>query len=116
MALAATVYMCLLGKGGIRKVADLSFQKAHHAAQKLDSIPGYSVIGNHSFFNEFILKCPEPVELINEHLLDHGILGGFDLGCEYPSLANHMLIALTEMNHKDEIDALCNILQEVHND
>lgn len=112
MALASTVYMSLLGKAGIRQVADLCYQKAHYAAQQLGNVPGFAVLNNHEFFNEFILKCPQPVEEINTHLLDHGILGGYDLGCEYPGLANHMLIAVTEMNPKEDIDMLCQVLQE----
>lgn len=116
MALASTVYISLLGKSGIRQVADLCYQKAHYAASRLSKVPGYSVLNGKPFFNEFILKCPQPVEEVNIHLLDHGILGGFDLGCEYPNLANHMLVAVTEMNTKEDIDMLADVLQEAHHD
>ena len=54
-----------------------------------------------------------PVEDINQHLLDYDILGGLDLGQVYPSLQNHMLIAVTEMNSRDEIDQLCDVLKEI---
>ena len=50
---------------------------------------------------------------INAHLLEHGILGGYDLGQDYPALKDHMLIAVTEMNTKDEIDVLVEVLSEV---
>ena len=46
-------------------------------------------------------------------MLDHGILGGYDLGQDYPSLANHLLVAVTEMNSKEEIDTLVEILKEM---
>ncbi|MCZ7553007.1 MAG: hypothetical protein M5U05_10555 [Anaerolineales bacterium] len=49
-------------------------------------------------------------------LLDEGILGGYDLGNDYPELANHMLIAVTEMNSRDDIDLLVDVLAEVSND
>ena len=68
------------------------------------------------FFNEFVVNCPEPVSEINDHLLEHGILGGYDLAQDYPNLGNHMLIAVTEMNTRDEIDALVGVLSEVSND
>jgi glycine dehydrogenase subunit 1 len=116
MALASTVYLSLLGKQGIHQVADLCYQKAHYAAKQLSKVTGYSVVAGQEFFNEFALKCPQSIEEINLHLLDHGILGGFNLGCEYPTLANHMLIALTEMNTKEDIDMLCEVLQEASHD
>ncbi len=62
------------------------------------------------------LKCPTSVEHINAHLLEAGILGGYDLGQDYPELADHMLIAVTEMNTKDDIDLLVDVLAEVSNE
>jgi len=59
-----------------------------------------------------VVCCPGPVEEINMHLLNHEILGGYDLGKDYPQLKNHMLVAVTEMNTREEIDALCEVLQE----
>lgn len=116
MMLAATVYLSLLGKQGLKKVAELCYHKAHYAAQEIAKIPGYEVIGNQPFFHEFVVKCPAPVEDINFHLLEHGILGGYDLGHDYSALSEHMLIAVTEMNSRQEIDALCTVLKEASND
>jgi glycine dehydrogenase subunit 1 len=113
MALAATVYLSLLGKTGLRQVSELCYHKAHYAATEMAKVKGYEVITKSPFFNEFVVKCPQEVEDINVHLLDHGILGGYDLGKVYPSLKDHMLIAVTEMNHKEDIDQLCAILNEV---
>jgi glycine dehydrogenase subunit 1 len=113
MALAATVYLSLLGKTGLRQVSELCYHKAHYAAGEIAKVKGYEVITKSPFFNEFVVKCPQEVEDINVHLLDHGILGGYDLGKVYPSLKDHILIAVTEMNHKEDIDQLCAILNEV---
>ena len=114
MALAATIYMSLIGKNGFKKVAELCYQKAHYAAEKINAIPGYSVKFNTvPFFHEFVVKTPRPVQDINMHLLDHHILGGLDLCDYYPDLKDHMLIAVTEMNTKDDIDMLCDVLSEV---
>ncbi len=112
MALAATVYMSLLGKSGLQKVAELCYQKAHYAASRISEIEGYKVIAQHPFFHEFVVECPRPVAEINEILLDYDILGGYDLGKEYPSLNRHMLVAVTEMNAREDIDELCDALQE----
>lgn len=114
MALASTVYMSLLGKQGLKKVAELCYQKAHYAAEQINAIPGYSVkFLETPFFHEFVVKCPKPVQDINMHLLDHHILGGYDLGDCYPSMKDHMLIAVTEMNTREEIDMLAEVLEEV---
>ncbi len=113
LALTATVYMSLLGKQGLRQVSELCYHKAHYAAEKLNQIEGYSVCIDQPFFNEFVLCCPRPVEEINAHLLNHGIIGGYDLQKEYPSLPDRMLIAVTEMNSRDDIDLLAEILEEV---
>jgi glycine dehydrogenase subunit 1 len=116
MALAATVYMSLLGKHGLRQVAELCYHKAHYAAKSIAALPDYKLWSVAPFFNEFVVRCPHPVEEINLHLLDHGILGGYDLGRDYPELANHMLIAVTEMNTKEEIDFLAETLEEASHD
>jgi glycine dehydrogenase subunit 1 len=68
------------------------------------------------FFHEFALCVNQPAEEVNAHLLEHGILGGYALGQDYPALKNHLLIAVTEMNTKEEIDTLVDILSEVNHD
>jgi glycine dehydrogenase subunit 1 len=113
MALASTVYMSLLGKNGLRQVAELCFHKAHYAAKEIANLPGYSLWSSTPFFNEFVIGTPSPVSEINDHLLDHDILGGYDLSQDYPDLNQHMLIAVTEMNTRDHIDRLVEVLSEV---
>jgi glycine dehydrogenase subunit 1 len=112
IALASAVYMSLLGKHGLRQAAELCYQKAHYAAQQIAALPGYALWGSAPFFHEFVVRCPRPVEDLNAHLLEHGILGGYELGEDYPELDQHMLIAVTEMNTKEEIDALVAVLGE----
>jgi glycine dehydrogenase subunit 1 len=116
LALAAAVYLSVLGKTGLRQVAELCYHKAHYAAQQITKIEGYELCFEAPFFHEFSVCCPKPVEQINSHLLDHGILGGYDLGQDYPALKDHMLLAVTEMNTKEEIDALVEALKEAHHD
>jgi glycine dehydrogenase subunit 1 len=116
MTLAAAVYLSLLGQTGLRQVAELCYHNAHYAAGKIGKIKGYSLCFDAPFFHEFSVCCPKPVAEINKHLLDHGFLGGYDLGQDYPALKDHMLIAVTEMNTKDEIDGLVDILAEVNHD
>jgi glycine dehydrogenase subunit 1 len=116
MALAATIYLSLVGKSGLKQVANLCYQKAHYAADVLGQIKGFTVINDAPFFHEFILKCPRPVDAINAHLLENDIIGGYDLGKDCKALANHMLICVTEMTSKDDIDYLAAVLEEVSHD
>jgi len=116
MALAATVYMSLLGKTGLRQVAELCYHKAHYTAQQINQIPGFEVNFDAPFFHEFVVKCPDSVEAINEYLLDNGILGGYDLSNDYPAMKNHMLLAVTEMNTREDIEILCEALKEYSHD
>ena len=116
IALAATVYMSLVGKHGLRQVAELCYQKAHYAADQIAALPGFQVWSETPFFHEFVVHCPKPVAEINTQLLENGILGGYDLGQDYPELANHMLVAVTEMNSRDDINLLVDTLAEVSHD
>ena len=116
LALASAVYLSLVGKRGLRQVAELSYHKAHYAAAELSKIPGVGLCFTEPFFHEFALCLPRPVDEVNEHLLEHGIIGGYDLGVDYPSLKDHMLVAVTEMNTKEEIDAFVAVIEEVCHD
>lgn len=116
MALASTVYMCMLGKSGMRQLAELCYHKAHYTASRIAAIPGYSLCGKAPFFHEFMVCCPKPASEVNTHLLDHGIIGGYELGKDYPSLTNHLLVAVTEMISRQDIDDFCEALEEVSHD
>jgi len=116
MALAATVHISLLGKDGLKEVAELNYQKAHYAADQISRLDGYELWSSEVFFNEFVVKCPLPVEEINDYLLEEGVIGGYDLGNDYPGMEDYMLIAVTEMNSKEQIDYLVSLLEEVAND
>jgi glycine dehydrogenase subunit 1 len=113
MALAACVYLSLMGKNGLRKVAEISYHRAHYTAKQINKIKGFKVNVTKPFFNEFAVKCPKPVSEINAALIERGIIGGCDLEQDYPKLKDHMLVAVTEMNSKDEIDAFVDALREV---
>jgi glycine dehydrogenase subunit 1 len=110
MALGAAAYLATLGKSGLAQVARLCYQKSHYAADTIRRVAGLPV--NHRdaqrpYFREFVVQLGRPVAEVNSILLEeHRILGGYDLGQDYPSLQNHMLVAVTEMNTRAEIDRL----------
>ncbi len=116
LALAVTVYLSALGKTGFKQVANLCYQNAHYAANQISKIDGYTLVYGTPFFHEFVISCPEPVTIINERLLEHNILGGYDLTEVLPDIKNPMLIACTELNDKAQIDYLIHVLMEGDHD
>jgi glycine dehydrogenase subunit 1 len=112
-ALATAVHLAALGPKGLRKLAELCYHKAHYAAERIAGLDGYEVIGDGPFFKEFVVRCPGPVKAVNDHLLEEwGILGGYDLGRDYPHLEDHMLVCVTEVISREEIEALVRALAE----
>lgn len=109
-ALAASVAMTALGKQGIKDIAGQNIQKAHYAKNVFKE-KGIEVPYEAPFFNEFVVKLNGSVKESNKKLLENGIIGGYDLGRDYPELQNHMLIAVTELRTKSEIDKLATVLE-----
>ncbi len=109
-ALAATIYLAALGKQGMRQVAELCYHKAHYAAAQIGQLPGYSLPINGPFFQEFVVQCPASPTEINKKLMARNILGGLDVSEKVP---NGMLLCVTEMNSKEDIDALVAALSEI---
>jgi glycine dehydrogenase subunit 1 len=112
-ALATTVYLATLGKGGLRQVAELCYHKAHYAAEAISKLKGYSLVFQQPFFKEFVVRCPTTPRLINEALFKERIIGGLDLS---HMLDDSMLLCVTEMNTKQEIDRLVEILGTFYKD
>jgi glycine dehydrogenase subunit 1 len=113
IALASAVYLSLLGKNGLRKVAELCYHKAHYAANQLAKLEGYAMWSSEPFFHEFVLTCPVPAAEIVSQLLHDGVIPGYDLGQVHAQLKRHLLVAVTEMNTKEDIDLLVDLLAEV---
>jgi glycine dehydrogenase subunit 1 len=111
-ALAATVYMALLGPLGLKEAAVSSAEKARLLAKKISEIKGYQVFDDKPFFNEFVVKCPVSVKTINSLLLENRILGGLDLGNFYENRTNQMLLCTTEMNSDEDIAGLVSLLEK----
>ncbi|MEC0269198.1 aminomethyl-transferring glycine dehydrogenase subunit GcvPA [Paenibacillus anseongense] len=115
LALCASVYLSTMGKQGIQDVGKLNVQKAHYAAKRLTASGKLSLPFAGSFFNEFAVKLPDGanVQELSTKLLQRNIIGGYDLGRDYPELAGHMLIAVTEQRTREEIDAFADALEEL---
>jgi glycine dehydrogenase subunit 1 len=112
LALCASVYLSVMGKQGIQDVAHLNLQKAHYAAAQFTASETMQLAFESAFFNEFVVKFNKDIDLksLNSKLLEQGFIGGFDLGSEYPELANHLLVAVTEQRTRAEIDQFVTFL------
>ena len=111
-ALAATVYMTVVGKRGLYEVAHTSLQRAHALARAIAKVPGFVVpFGPH--FNEFVVKSPVPVADLLERLKAQGILGGVALGRWYPELADCLLVSVTEVNSPADLERYAKALEAV---
>jgi glycine dehydrogenase subunit 1 len=112
-ALAASVAMTALGKQGVKEMAMANLQKAHYAKTAFKA-NGFEIAFDGPSFNEFVVKVNKPIKEINHKLLQKGIIGGYDLGRNDPGLVNHMLVCVTELRTKEEIDTLVKELGDIH--
>jgi len=110
VGLAATVYLATVGKQGLRQIAEACYHKAHYAAALIGRISGYQVDEARPFFNEFVARCPLPPAELDRRLLEQDLIGGLDVG---EQVENGMLLCVTEMNTREEIDRLAAALAEV---
>ncbi len=105
-ALAATIHLCTLGKIGLRQLAELNVQRATHARQQLAAIPGCRVLFSGPTFNEFVLETPKLAGDLIRQLSPQRLIPGIDLGRFYPARSHQLLICVTEMNSRQDIDRL----------
>jgi glycine dehydrogenase subunit 1 len=105
-ALAATVHLTLLGKEGLREMAEQNLSKAQFALSELTKIPGVRRTFNAPFFNEFVIELPRSARIVNSHLLREKIIGPLSLGASYPELTKHALVCVTETTSRADIEKL----------
>jgi len=103
-ALIATIYLTMMGKEGLKEVANLCLQKSHYAYDELIKTRKFNPVFTAPFFKEFILNSKETVSELNKKLLESKIIGGYDVEKHYPELENGYLVAVTEKRTKEEID------------
>ena len=112
MALAATVYMIALGKNGMTQVAETSVRNTQYAISVLKAL-GCSVKFGAKVFGEFVLTLPKDATLVRDALISKGFLAGLPLGSYYKGMKNDLLIAVTEIRTKEQIDAFAAAMKEV---
>ena len=112
MALASTVYMAAMGKNGMRQVAETTVRNTQYAIQKLTEA-GAKMKFPGKVFGEFVLELPENAEAVQLALLHDGVLAGLPLGKYYPGMEDCLLVAVTEVRTKQQIDDFATKLEEM---
>jgi glycine dehydrogenase subunit 1 len=110
-ALAATVHLTLLGKEGLREMAEQNLAKARFALGELLKIRGIRRAFDAPFFNEFTILIPRSVEAVNRQLLRERIVGPLALDSSYPELTNHALVCVTETTTRADIEHFVSALR-----
>jgi glycine dehydrogenase subunit 1 len=105
-ALAATVHLTLLGKEGLREMAEQNLAKAQFALAELTRIPGVHRTFSGPIFNEFTIEMPRSARIVNGYLLREKIVGPLPLGQSYPELTKNALVCVTETTSRDDIARL----------
>ncbi len=111
-ALSSALYLALLGKQGMREVAELCAEKSHYLSREISSCDGFENAFQAPFFKEFALKCPVPSEAVLEALLEKGFVPGVPLDRFGYGLREVLLVAVTEKRTKEEMDMLVSLLRE----
>ncbi len=103
-ALMATVFLSCLGREGLRELALMNLSKAEYAKKKVSTLKGCSLVFSAPTFNEFVVEIEGDPERVLERMKMEGILGGLNLSTFFPELDHHLLVTVTEMNTKEEMD------------
>ena len=107
---AVVAYLACIGKNGLKHISESTYHKAHYAASLISKIPGYSFPTDDLFFREFVVECPITPKEIKEKLLRKGILAGIDVSDRFK---NGLMISVTEMNTRIEIERLAEELSNI---
>ena len=107
--LAATVYMALMGRTGLRTVAEVNVARAHEAVDRLTAKAGLERCFTGPFFNEFVMRAKD-IERAFKKCIEQKIIPGVSLGRWYPELRDCLLMCVTEMNEAEEIERLVRVI------
>ena len=112
-ALMATIFLSCFGKQGLAEMARMNLSKAEYAKKAVSGIRGCQPAFSSPTFNEFVLRVEGDPEGILGELKKKKILGGVSLGKFYPELSRHLLVTVTELNTKEEIDRWAKTLKKI---
>ena len=104
--------MSMIGRQGLKEMAQLNLDKAEYAKQEIAKIKGVEVKRSSPTFNEFTICLPKDASDVVGAMIKKGFAAGFPLGRYYPGMEKYLLVAVTEKRTKAEIDAYVKALEE----
>ncbi len=110
-ALASAIYLSLLGKKGLERMAKINMKRARDLASRISSIGGFDMAFKGEFFNEFVVRYPVEFEKIHEKLLENGIHGGLSLKEWFPEVGESALYCITETTPEWGVERLIEVLK-----
>lgn len=113
VALSALVYLCLLGRNGLRRMSLDCYRRAHYLCAELAKLPGCAVRYKGEFFNEFVLDLPHSATAVQAELLKKGIMAGPVLDRWYDGMENSLLIAVTEQRNRQDLDGFVDAMKAI---
>ena len=108
-ALAVTVYLSMLGRDGLRRLAEANYQRAHAVAARLEAAGAPLLVGS-PFFNEFVVRAPAAVHGWDTIAEREGIVPGFPIGRWLPEYADGLLVCVTEVQSDAAVDRLVEVV------
>jgi glycine dehydrogenase subunit 1 len=113
MVTSATIHMAIMGGEGLQRMAAASHSNSLKLTEALCSLPGVEPLFDSPVFHEKVIKLPIPAQDALRTLAAHNVLGGFDLGDDYPELENAVLVCATELRSDEEIEQYRSKLERV---
>ena len=110
MLLRATIYLALLGRHGLRRLAEQNLAKAEYAKSQVARTPGLRLPLSASTFNEFVVGVPDSGAAALARALEVGLVGGLDLAPYADELGPAVLVCTTELVSRTDIDRLISAL------
>jgi glycine dehydrogenase subunit 1 len=105
MALAVPVYLSLLGKVGLRRLALTNLRRAHDAEARLCARGRWRKRFSAPFFNELVISGKGAAAALDQAQKE-GVLAGVSLARWYPEMEDDVLLAVTEVHDDAAIERL----------
>lgn len=111
-ALAACVYLTLLGKEGIREIGEINMDRAWYLRDRISELGDFSVKPDLPVFNEFVVESKKGWPALEAATMRQNIFPGLDLSVFYPEMKNHFLVCATETKSKEDLDKFVEALKK----
>lgn len=112
-ALRSAIYLSLLGKEGLKELSESNYSKSEFLKSLLKNIKNVSFPFGGTTYNEFVLKLTGDENETYEKFLNEKIIPGVYLSRWYPELQNHLLINVTEIHSKSNLEKLADVTKKV---